>query len=176
METWGCRMGGPTPTCGGKNWEGYLRIEGSQRHTRSPSSGFQHQKDKSPKLLAVKTNGGWGGRRNCGILKSLVLKGSQWTLDLCRLTPSGLQHQGNNSWKGTSNMWGEIEVSGIRACARRKLPPDRTPEARQWHCPLSKPSPHTATEQCHRLPCCGNYLRLYPIQLTSVLFYNRPHY
>ena len=38
----------PNPCIVDKNWEGYLRSEGSQHHTRPPSPGFQHQEDKSP--------------------------------------------------------------------------------------------------------------------------------
>ena len=47
--------------------------------------------------------------------------------------------------------------------------PGKTPEARQWHCPLSGPSPtqsHRATPY-QVLPHPGNYLRLCPIQLTG---------
>ena len=65
---------------------------------------------------------GWGGRRNCRILRCLPWKGPQWTWDLHRLTSSGLQHQGN-SWKDTSGIRGEMEVSSIRASARGHLPP-----------------------------------------------------
>ena len=38
----------PHPHVVGKDREGNLRIEGTQPHTRPPSSGFQYQKDKSP--------------------------------------------------------------------------------------------------------------------------------
>ena len=58
-----------------KNQEGYLRSKGSQPCTRPPSPEFQHQEDRSPKLLAVKTSGDWGSLSNCRILRSLPLKG-----------------------------------------------------------------------------------------------------
>ena len=58
--------------------------------------------------------------------------------------PSGVQHQGN-SWKDTSSLQGEIEVTGNRASTRRQLLPDKNPEARQQHCPLSESSPSTHT-------------------------------
>ena len=37
--------------------KGYLWIEGYYSHTRPPSTGFQYQENKSPKLMAVKTSG-----------------------------------------------------------------------------------------------------------------------
>ena len=55
-------MGGsvvPGPRAVDKYWEGYIRNEGSQPHTRPPSSGFQCQENESPSLLAVKAV--WGG-------------------------------------------------------------------------------------------------------------------
>ena len=60
-----------------KNQERYLGSKGSQAQARSPSPGFQHQTGKSPKLLAVKTSGVWGSRRNSRILRRLLLKGPQ---------------------------------------------------------------------------------------------------
>ena len=36
---------------------------------------------------------------------------------------------------------GEKEVIDNRARAGRELPPRQSPEARQWHCPISEPSP-----------------------------------
>ena len=38
----------PHPRVVDKNWEGYLRSEGSSSQTRLPSSGFQCHEDKSP--------------------------------------------------------------------------------------------------------------------------------
>ena len=58
-----------------KNQEGYLGREQSQPQARPHSPGFQHQEDKSPKLLAVKIIGGWGSGRNCWIFRKLCLKG-----------------------------------------------------------------------------------------------------
>ena len=45
-----------------KNWEGYLGSEGSLPQTRLHNPGFQCWEDKSPKLIAVKTSGGWGSK------------------------------------------------------------------------------------------------------------------
>ena len=60
-----------------KNQEGYLGSEGSQPQARPHSSGFQHQGDKSPYLLAVKISRNWGGGRNCWTSRRLCLKGRQ---------------------------------------------------------------------------------------------------
>ena len=48
----------------GKHWEGYLRSQQSQPQTRIPSLGFQHQEDKFPSLLSIKSSGGWYCGRN----------------------------------------------------------------------------------------------------------------
>ena len=58
-----------------KNWEAYLGRQQSQPQVRLHNPGFQRQEDKSPLLLAVKTSGGWGGKRNCQIFRKLCLKG-----------------------------------------------------------------------------------------------------
>ena len=57
-----------------KNWEGYLVSKQSQPQARPQSPGFQCQEDKPPKLLALKTSGGWDGRRNCWFPRRLHLK------------------------------------------------------------------------------------------------------
>ena len=74
----------PHPHVMDKNWEGYLKNEVSQLHTRPPSSVFQCQEDKPPELLAgkqkqtnKKTSEVWGNRGNCGILRCLLFKGLQ---------------------------------------------------------------------------------------------------
>ena len=71
----------PHPPVVDKSLEGYFRSEGSQPHIRLLSPWFQRQEDKSPYFLTVKTSGGWGGRRDCRILRSLLLKGPP-TVDL----------------------------------------------------------------------------------------------
>ena len=54
-----------------KNQEGYLGSKSSQPQARAHSPRFQCWKDKSLKLLVVKTSEGWGGRRNCWIFRRL---------------------------------------------------------------------------------------------------------
>ena len=46
-----------------KNQEGHLGNEQSQSQARLHSPGFQRQKDKPQLPLAVKTSGGWHGRK-----------------------------------------------------------------------------------------------------------------
>ena len=58
-----------------KNWEGYLGSERSHPQVRVHSIGFQCWEDKNPSLLVVKTSGGWGGGRNCQIVRRLHVKG-----------------------------------------------------------------------------------------------------
>ena len=74
-----CRTGGPTSMHGGEKAGGILQEQGIPAPDQPPSPGFQSQGDKSPYLLAVKTSGGWGSRRNCRIFRRLFLKGPQWT-------------------------------------------------------------------------------------------------
>ena len=92
---------GPTPTRI-KIQEGYLGNEESQPHTRPPSPGFQYQEDKSPQLLGHQV---------------VPLKDPTHGL-----TPSELQIRGS-SFKGTSGIEGETEVSGIKARAGGQLSP-----------------------------------------------------
>ena len=62
-----------------------------------------------------------------------------------RPAPSGIQHQGN-SWKGTSGIWGKIEVSGIMVSAKNNFLLDKTLEPGSGIVPFLIPSPHRATE------------------------------
>ena len=68
----------PQPQVVNKNSKGHVKCEGSQPQTRPPNPGFQHQEDKSPLLLAIKTSGVWGGRRTGGISRRLLKKSKQW--------------------------------------------------------------------------------------------------
>ena len=65
-----------------KIWEGYLRNEESQTHTRPSSPGFQGQEDKSPQLLAAKTNGDWVSGRNFWSPKKFLLQNphTDWSM------------------------------------------------------------------------------------------------
>ena len=53
----GAERTAPHPRVVDTNLEGHLQNKGSQPQARPPSPGFQHQEDKSPQLLAVKTSG-----------------------------------------------------------------------------------------------------------------------
>ena len=105
--------------------------------------------------------------------------------DLHRLSLFGVQHQAvdgiapvehGEKWKSLAS----------KQMLGNSFLLEKTPEARQQHCALSEPSPtqnhRVATPyqrvhqpDSHGLPCPGNYLRLHPIQLMGVLFYNGPH-
>ena len=97
--------------------------------------------------------------------KQSVLKGP--CTNLLGLTPFELQRCGI-SLKGTRDIWGETELSGIRARAGGSFLPDRSANrglysfdepspnrARRWapHLSLHQPS-------SHYLPCPGDSLRL----------------
>ena len=64
----------PHPCVVDKNWEGYLRSKQSTENQipqpRVPVTGRW-----IPVPCKYKTSGGWGGRRNCRILRYLLLKG-----------------------------------------------------------------------------------------------------
>ena len=130
LESWryGEMQRGTETQCGEERWQwrkGWPQIHKWWTKIGRDTLGARDPNpspDKSHKFLTVKTSGGWGGRRNGEILRSHLLKVPQQAWDLDRLTPSRLQCRGS-SWKGNSGMWGKIEVSGIRANARRQLPP-----------------------------------------------------
>ena len=71
----GMGTGGPTTQVVDKNQEGSLGSEQSNPQARPYHPGYQCWEDKFPKLLSVKTSGGWGGGRNCWIFRQLLLKG-----------------------------------------------------------------------------------------------------
>ena len=79
-----------------KNWEGYPGSKRSWPQARLQSPGFQHQEDKPPLPLAIKTSECWGSGRNCQIFTTyrvrMVLKHMQ--------TP-GQQLEGRQSHTGS---------------------------------------------------------------------------
>ena len=122
--------------CWIKIWEGYLGSEQSQPHARPHSPGFKHLEHKSPLLLTVKTSGGRDSRRNCWVFRRLRLKG-----------PNNLRKYANPRTLGFST-----RATGGRATVAYRewvkwlevgQVPNTPPKARQWHGPLSEPSPHT---------------------------------
>ena len=127
---------GPTPTWL-KIWEGYLRNEESQTHTRPPSPGFQYQEDKYPQLLAAKSSGDWVGGGGCWSPKQFLL-GNPHTdspTQTCTLWALG------PGWQLEGHQWyTETDGSGIRAI--------------RGHCSSAEPSPQKASRL---LP----YLRLH---------------
>ena len=117
-----------------KIWNRYLRSEESQPHTRHPSPGFQCQEDKSPQLLATKTNPEIESmEETSGAPSSSSYRTHTWT-HLLRLTPSKLQC-GGSILEGTSGILGETEGSDI--------------EVNRSHCLFSRPPTHRATELAH---------------------------
>ena len=68
-----------------------------------------------------------------------------------RLTPSGLQLW-SGSLKGISGLWGENEVSGIRASGGGQLPPGQDSRGQVVTVvPFLSPPPHRATEWQHHI-------------------------
>ena len=116
--------------------EGYLGSEESQLYTRAPSPSFQCWEDRSLYPLAEKTSRDWVSGRNFWSPKQFHLKNPH--MNLLRLTPSDLQHQGS-SLKGTSGIQGGTEVSGIKAGAGGSFLTDR--KVGRGHCPFLNPLP-----------------------------------
>ena len=128
--------------------EGHLRSEESQPHTRPPSSRFQCQEGKSPQLLSAKPSRHWFGGRKFWSTKQFLL--NIMHMDLLRLTPSELQHWGS-SLKGTSDIGGGTEVSGVKVRAGGQLSPRQ--KGGQRPLSLSWMPPYKTTE-----PAGGCYL------------------
>ena len=93
---------------------------------------------------------------------------------LTELTPSELHHR-SSRLKGTRDIWGGTEVSGIRPRAGGSFLPDKS--AGRGHCSFSGPSPNTAGRWAlymrlhhpgsHCLPSPGDSLRLCPTQFLG---------
>ena len=101
-----------------KNQEGYLGSEQSQPQARLCSPGFQLQEGKASRLLAVKTSGGWGSRRNCWFLRRVCLRAytvleHTQTHPLWESSP-GQQQEGRHLHMGSgwsAWKWGECQAS-----------------------------------------------------------------
>ena len=103
-----------------ENLEGISWEQGVSAPHQAPSTGFQCQEGKSPKLLAANTSGNRVRGRNFWSPKQFLLKNPHMdsptqTHSLWAPAPGRWleEHQGGGL-RGTSGMQGEAEVSDIR--------------------------------------------------------------
>ena len=172
------RRGGPIPPV----W--WIKIG---RDTSEPGIPAPHQTTRfhcqKGKLLAVKTSGVWGSRRNWDSQK-FPLKEPRTDLGLrpthSLRAPALRQQLEGHQWHTGRNWsaWHRDKCWGIASSWTKPQRPS------SGTVPFLSPSTNRATTPYLRLhqpgsrglPHPGNYLMLCPIQLTSELFYSRPHY
>ena len=135
-----------------KIWERYLRSNWSQLQVRPHNPGFQSQEDKAPELLVVKTNGYWGGRRNYWFLRRVHLKGPHGLRMYSNPLTLALTAKARAGAPITYGKWVKWLKTG--KCQTVTLSP-------LWALPANRASKHW-----RGLPCLGEYLSLYYIQLN----------
>ena len=130
----------PHPHVADKNWEGYLgygdpplRSKGSQPHTRTPSPGFQCQKEMSPTPGCKNQRGLWLSET-----QAVPLKGP-----MNRLTQTLSSSAGAAAQTAPGIYRGELNCL---TSAGRFLP-DRS--AGRGYCSSSQPSPTKPAGRCH---------------------------
>ena len=147
-----------------KIWEGYLRSEESQTHTRPPSPGSSVRKISPRNFWLWKPAGIESVEEAAGALSSSSWRTHTPTHPL-RLAPTELQHW-DSSLKGTSGTEGATKVSGIRVSRGHCLfaePPSPPPARAARLVPylrLHEPGQHCVTH-------LGDPQRLHPTQLLG---------
>lgn len=124
-----------------------MRREESSPHNRSASPGFQDH-EGSPHYLAAKTSGDWDW--GCCWSQKSPLKGPTHRLK----GPSELQYWGS-SLKGTKDIQGKPELSGIRPRAEGQLYPRQ--KAGRDHYSFAEPSLQSASRWALRFHQHGSH-------------------